>query len=301
MKLDISGIKLYNSKEIKKDILGRELKAGDIVAAYKKGGIVLGVFNGKSAISSASTVRTSQYLKIEHPDDAMIQTINDLNNEILVKENKIKDSTIKLDKPLTFYTYPNAEAGLVFYLGLCEFTQYLEYDKEVYDISKSGYVNYTVEPDKKDLIAVNPNVQSKITFKAHVYLTNFRYNTASTIYKAIKSNTLTYDDVIELFRDNITYGHINSICRSSKIITDKIGDGSIMYQGGIELKPTQAKRADLVELATVSNIPHLKDKLTQGIKIDPNYKSMVLSRSSRGEIMEIKRFVSSYMEIKLLN
>ena len=59
MKLDISGIKLYNSKEIKKDILGRELKAGDIVAAYKKGGIVLGVFNGISAISSASTVRTS--------------------------------------------------------------------------------------------------------------------------------------------------------------------------------------------------------------------------------------------------
>lgn len=301
MKLDISGIKLYNSKEIKKDILGRELKAGDIVAAYRKGGIVLGVFNGKSVISSTSTVRTFQYLKIEHPDEAMIQAINNLNNEILAKENKIKDSTIKLNKPLTFYSYPSVEAGLVFYLGLCEFKSHLEYDTEIYNEPNGGMIDYRVVPDKKDLITVNPGIQSEVTFRAHVYLTNFKYYTENKIYKAIKSNTLSYNDIIGLISNDSSYENLSLICKSSKIVADKIGDGSIMYPYGIEMKPVQLKRSDLVELATVSDIPNLKDDLTQGIKINTSYKEKFLSRIWTNGITEAKKFISSYMEIKLLN
>lgn len=301
MKLDISGIKLYNSNDVKKDIIGRELKAGDVVAAYKKGGIVLGVFNGKSVVSSTSTVRTFQYLKIEHPDEAMIQAINNLNNEILLKENKIKDSTIKLNKPLTFYTYPSAEAGLLFYLGLCEFKLHLEYDTEIYNAPNGGRIDYRVAPNKKDLITVNPGIQSEVTFKGHIYLTNFKYHTENKIYKAIKSNTLTYNDIIGLLSDDVSYGNYSLICKSSKIVADKIGDGSIIYPYGVEMKPVQLKRSDLVELATVSGIPNLKEDLAEGIKIDTTYNDSFLSRIWTKGITEARRFVSSYIEVKLLN
>lgn len=300
MKLDISGIKLYSSKEIKKDILGRELKAGDVVAAYKKGGIVLGVFNGKSVIASTYTVRTSQYLKIEHPDEAMIQVLNNLNAEIINKEAKTKAQTIKMNKPLTFYSYPQTSAGLVLYLGLCELKTNLVWDTEIYKSPDGGHFDYREAPQKKDLITSNTDVKSEVIMRGHMYLsfTSSRYR---KLYEHLKSENITYDEVIKIITEvNTTYGSYQSLGKSKKILIDKIGDGSMIYPSGIEIRPVPMDTSYLVELATVDNIDEAKERFMQGISIDITRGDKYISKCWSNGILEAKKFVSSSYELKLI-